>query len=143
MSEISIQMGEDGFVGVINGEPVSYDCDVFDDDTDRFHYRVRRFRIPLGSGYDMSVTFGTGSYSTNHFVGFAWENEPGRDEWHDVVTAAEIAVLGPGHAGVVELFRDEWGDSVLGYCDAGDILNWVLEARRRIREFHSDFPLGG
>lgn len=139
MSEISIQMGEDGWVGVINGEPVSYDCDVRDDDMPNGgDYRIRRFRIPLGGGYLMSVTFGTGSYSENHWTGgFGVYRDDTDDQWKDVVANAEIGVLGP-EGGLVELFSEEWGDTVMGYCDAKDILNWVIAARRRIKERQPD-----
>lgn len=121
MSEIRIEKTEDGYVGVINGEPVTTRCVVKDAE----NFRVRGMRIPLVDGYEMSVVFSTASYSVNKY-------SFGGEDWHEVVPSAEIAVISPDEA-VYGLFSDEWGDEVKGYCDAAEILGWVLAARSLLR----------
>jgi hypothetical protein len=110
-----------GGVGIINHEWVTDNVRVEDIGPD---YRARQMWIDLHNGYGMSVVFGSCTYSTNHDHGL-YPDLPFQEE----VSQAEIAIMWPGH-GLVDPFSDEWGDSVLGYCDAETIVKWIVRARQ-------------
>jgi hypothetical protein len=110
-------------VAVINAESIpEAEVDVEDREALGSPWRVRRFRIPCGDGWRLSVVFGSGTYSDNRDYGY------GGGEWRDAVDRAEVGILSPD--GLVDLFG--WGDTVKGYCPADEVVDILVAVRAHV-----------
>jgi hypothetical protein len=118
MSTIRI---EDG-VPWIGDRPMRHAIDV--DVTDVSGVHIRRFRLPCENGWELSVIFGSGTYSTNRnaFGVPGLGDEPFREEADTV----EVAVFDPQGE-----MREIDGDTIVGWVSP----EFVLSLYERVGAF--------